>query len=74
MKDSRKRSILKSLLWRGFALTNAFVVTWIFIGEWSRSAGVAITANIISFIAYYFHERFWSNVKWGKEESNDTGK
>jgi len=38
-------------------------VTYLFTGSIALSFGIVITANAVSMIAYYFHERLWSKYE-----------
>jgi uncharacterized membrane protein len=35
-------------------------------GSLSFAASLSVVSNLINFILYYFHERLWLKVKWGK--------
>lgn len=63
MVDSRKKSILKTFSWRVLAIVISFGVAWFFTKSVSISIGLVLTANILSMIAYYFHERIWAKYK-----------
>ena len=56
MTESHLRTIAKSVSWRIVAT----VVTAVFTGLTG-----AIIINIWMTVAYYIHERIWTNVKWG---------
>ena len=61
MEEHKKRSILKTLTWRITASLDTFVIAWIITGDWKIS--IAITKMFF----YYFHERIWNKIKWGKK-------
>jgi len=56
--ETKTRSIVKAITWRIIATLIAFV----FVGFTA-----AILINVVQTIAYYFHERGWVHIKWGKE-------
>ena len=58
--ESIKKSVLKTISWRIIAIIISILVAYLFTHSYSQSFGLAITANIISMIAYYLHERIWS--------------
>jgi len=72
--ESKKRSIIKTMIWRSIGLTNGIVVTFLFLGEFSKSLGIAITANTTGLILYYIHERIWNKVKWEKQQKTISKK
>ncbi len=68
MTDKRIRSITKALSWRicGTFITSALV--FIFTRQWELSIGIGVLDFGTKVIAYYFHERAWLAVGWGKQE------
>jgi len=69
-KISKKRSLTKTLTYRVICTTETYLtilaVAW-FIGDPSKIA--AIAAGILLFTkigTYYFHERVWAKIKWGR--------
>ena len=68
-KDSPQRSISKAISWRVLASLTTFVIFYFTAGK--KIAIEIITAavgvEVISkMIIYYFHERLWTNIVWGK--------
>ena len=59
-KESKKKSIFKTFSWRIIAMTISYIVAYFFTSSHSISFWLVITANILSMIVYYFHERAWS--------------
>jgi uncharacterized membrane protein len=53
-----------------------FIVLWfgifchfhlyLFTGKTSVAFGFMIISNIYTTLGYFFHERIWDNIKWGK--------
>ncbi len=66
MGDQRKRSILKTLSWRGLAtLATVFTVLG-FTGDVTVSLGVGGIEVVAKIVLYYFHERSWERIRWGR--------
>jgi uncharacterized membrane protein len=74
-KDSPTRSILKAISWRVIASGATFAITYFIIRYSSdkdeaqalRFASTIATVDVIAkLILYYFHERLWTNIYWGK--------
>jgi len=67
-KESRKRTILKTLSWRITATIATTMLVYLIIGK----ATVAITIGgleaIVKLILFYFHERFWNKIAVGKHK------
>ncbi len=68
MFESKKRSFVKSLIWRIIATINGIVGTYFFIDNISQSIKIGIFANFTGMILYYIHERIWNKIKWEKNK------
>ncbi|MSZ98515.1 MAG: DUF2061 domain-containing protein [Actinobacteria bacterium] len=66
MKASRRRSLAKAITWRITGTADTFVITWIVTGKTSTAGLIAGTEVITKVSLYYFHERAWTKIKWGK--------
>jgi len=66
MRESHKRSVTKAVVWRVLATTTTILIVYFFTGEPALSLGIGFVEIISKMILYYFHERSWNNIKWGK--------
>ena len=57
MTETHKRTLVKSISWRIMATLIAAI--------WMGFEG-AIILNIVQLFAYYFHERIWLKINWGR--------
>ena len=63
-----QRSAAKAITWRVLATFDTFVISWLITGriEWATAiAGVEVLTKVF---LYYFHERVWTRLKWGKKD------
>jgi uncharacterized membrane protein len=67
MSVSKKRSFAKSLTWRVVALVTTFVTLYSLSKDINMATLATIITNAVNFIAYYYHERIWNSVEWGKQ-------
>ncbi len=67
-KDSRKRTISKTVTWRITATLTTMTLVLAFTGEIATAIEVGILEWIAKMIFYYVHERAWDRLKWGKKE------
>ncbi len=74
-KDSPVRSISKAISWRIIASATTFFITYVIFSRFTnsqpeeviRSATYITALDVVAkLILYYFHERLWTNIKWGK--------
>lgn len=67
MNSTKQRSFAKSLTWRLIAIISTFAIVYAFTGDISLATSLTVVSNIINFVLYYFHERAWLKIDWGKE-------
>ena len=66
-RETRKRSMTKSLIWRGMGVIILGIVTYAFTGSLIQT-GLITFLHHFSFIwIYYFHERAWLKVNWSEK-------
>jgi uncharacterized membrane protein len=63
-KETRTRSIMKTVLWRVIAIFNSYLVLVFMVSD--EPMYNALLMNLTGFIIYYFYERFWGNISKGK--------
>ena len=66
MKETRKRSLAKSILWRFICVVVSIVVSYALTFRWDVAVAIGGVYNIVTMVLYYFHERFWNRIKWGR--------
>ena len=69
MGDKKTRSIVKALSWRVIAVIITFVVSLIITGKLLIAGSIGLLDSLIKIFAYYFHERTWDGIKFGKRIS-----
>jgi hypothetical protein len=68
--ETKIRSTIKTIIWRIFATLNSYLILICFNNLTDANLKKAIYMNISGFFVYYFYERAWNSIKWGKIESN----
>lgn len=66
MNESNKRSIAKAVSWRITGTLDTFLISWLITGEMLLATGIAATEVVTKIFLYWFHERIWNRVRWGK--------
>jgi uncharacterized membrane protein len=61
-----KRSITKAVTWETFSTLATFGVAWVMFGEMGTCITFAAITFVMKLILFYFHERLWHQVHWGK--------
>ena len=66
--EQAKRSLLKTITWRIAASLDTFIIAGIITGDWKIGGSIAVIEVITKMIIYYFHERIWNKINWGKKK------
>jgi uncharacterized membrane protein len=69
MEGSRKRSIVKSIIWRIICIVVSVLTTLALTGRWDLAVALGTLYNATTMVLYYFHERIWNRIKWGIKRS-----
>jgi uncharacterized membrane protein len=60
------RSVLKALSWRVVGTIDTLVVSYYVTGKFTLAASIASVDFLTKLVLYFFHERIWNKIKWGK--------
>jgi len=61
------RSMGKVVTWRILVTITNFIGGWLASGNPWVGLGVVSFALVVNSILYYFHERAWNRLDWGKQ-------
>ena len=64
--ESHARSIIKALSWRFIATVVTFLVAWFLTGTVNVALKIGLLDTSIKLAAYYFHERAWIQLSFGR--------
>jgi len=64
--ETKFRSWIKSISWRIIGVSSGGIVIFLSTGKFLYSMKLSMYANIVGFVLYYFHERIWNRISWGK--------
>lgn len=67
MKVTKKRSFTKSLSYRIFGTISSFAIAYHFTNNGSLSTLIAFWETIVKVGGYYWHERIWNKINWGRK-------
>ena len=71
MFDSKKRSMVKTLTWRVTATVTTIIIVYYITGKVSWALTIGGIEFFAKIIIYYFHERAWEKVKFGRSKPPD---
>jgi adenylylsulfate kinase len=66
--ETKKRSILKAISWRTWATITTAIIVFIFTGEFALAVTVGFLEVFAKMGLYFFHERLWHKIRYGKKE------
>ena len=67
MSESSKRSLAKTISWRITGSASTFTIAYLVTGSAGISTGIAVIQMIVNTFLYWFHERVWNKINWGRE-------
>lgn len=67
MNVTRKRSAAKAFTWRVIGTADTFLISLLITKEPITAGAIASFEVITKTILYYFHERGWNYVQWGRK-------
>lgn len=65
-KDSHLRSIVKTVGYRLLLIISNGIVIYLVTKRIDITLGVSLLTAVLNTIIYYFYERFWNKIRWGK--------
>jgi len=67
MIATKSRSLVKTITWRLLGSLDTFLLSWLIIGKAKLALSIASVEVLTKLILYYWHERVWNLVKWGRK-------
>lgn len=69
-RDRPIKSIVKAITWRIIASATTFGLAYLFFYTdpfaAQKATGIAVAEAFIKMLLYFFHERLWERVRWGR--------
>jgi uncharacterized membrane protein len=69
--DTPKRSIAKSISWRIFAGFITAGVALAMTGKGDFAAKIGLIDTTVKLVIYFFHERVWNKINYGRVKAPD---
>ncbi|ASB48154.1 MULTISPECIES: DUF2061 domain-containing protein [Marinilabiliaceae] len=66
-KENRQRSIMKAVSYRVTGTIFTFLAAYIITGRLVLAASISGFEAVSKIFAYYFHERLWDKIQYGKK-------
>jgi uncharacterized membrane protein len=65
-KESFARSVVKTVSYSLVVIALDFTVVYLLTRRVDMAFGFMAISNIYTTVAYFFHERIWDKITWGK--------
>ncbi len=66
--EHHKRTICKTLTWRGFGACFTVILIYLYSGDIGESLAVGFLMELVKMGIYYLHERVWNRVSFGRSK------
>lgn len=64
---SHARSLVKAISWRFFGNLISFLIIYGLTHNGKLALAASGIELVVKIVLYYYHERVWNKVKWGRE-------
>lgn len=64
--ETAKRSLAKTISWRIIGTLDTILISWLITGKLAFAFSIGAIELFTKMILYFFHERFWNFINWGK--------
>ncbi|HSX41411.1 MAG TPA: DUF2061 domain-containing protein [Candidatus Saccharimonadales bacterium] len=64
--EAASRSLVKSLSFRMVVICSDLTIILLFTHRLETALPIIVLTNLASAALYYFHERVWNQIHWGK--------
>jgi uncharacterized membrane protein len=68
LSDTAGRSLAKTISWRITGSLSTFLISYLILGSFVIASSIAVIQVTINTILYFFHERAWDKVSWGRTD------
>ena len=66
--EAHSRSLVKAVTWRFAATIDTFLISLIVTAKIVIAGTIAATEVGTKILIYYFHERVWALIPWGRRQ------
>jgi uncharacterized membrane protein len=70
MVESKKRTIIKAMTYRGLVTTILAVLSWTFTANVDQTTTITGAYAVLATVGYYGHERLWNRIIWQTKKGN----
>ena len=71
MAEKASRSVAKTVSWRTVGTLDTIIISYFITGDLTMAASIGSIELFTKMILYYFHERAWNKISFGKVKEPD---
>jgi len=71
MQEKAYRSVVKTISWRTVGTLDTIIISYFITGNLLMAASIGSIEVVTKMILYYFHERAWNKISFGKIKEPD---
>ena len=64
--EAHSRSLVKAVTWRLLGSIDTFIISYFVTHQLVFAASIASVETVTKVLLFYFHERVWAVVPWGR--------
>ena len=64
--ETKRRSVVKAISWRILGTIDTITISYILTGQIKTALSIGGLEVFTKMILYFFHERIWNLISWGK--------
>jgi uncharacterized membrane protein len=73
-KDAHSRSLAKAVTWRLTGSIDTFILSLLITGSIKIAGSISGIEVVTKVLLFYFHERAWALILWGRRKANPTAR
>ncbi len=66
MDEKPYRSVVKTISWRAVGTLDTVIISYIVTGNLKMAASIGSIELVTKMVLFYFHERAWNKISFGK--------
>ena len=66
--ETKRRSLVKAISWRTIGTLDTITIAYFLTGQFKIAISIGGIEIFTKMILYFFHERIWNTIKWGKRK------
>ena len=67
--EAHSRSLVKAVSWRLLGSIDTFIISYFVTHQLVFAASIASVETVTKVLLFYFHERAWAVVPWGRADT-----